>query len=137
MGNKLKCIGCRELRREIVRVKGNLLVTYNCPSFFPYSTAISGLIRPASGITRAAEKCPIDPTKECIICGAFGKLRAYGEETIRTCVRHYEAWSKWLDDHPEKREAIMPKGHLKYSVWIEAFREFVEEMRQPAEPLKE
>jgi hypothetical protein len=130
---RLKCIGCNQLRREKRPLWGSneVNIVYTCP-LFPYVPSISGLIRPASGITRAAEKCPEDPTKSCIICGTGKHLTTYGIDVLRTCVTHYKAWSKWLDERPEKREVMRPLGRVRDAGWIDVFREFVEESRQPA-----
>lgn len=129
---KLKCIGCGLLKREIVTYHGNQLVAYNCIGLHPYAVAISGLLRPSAAITRAAEKCHVDPTKHCIICGTGRGLTTYGIEVLRTCVKHYKAWSKWLDEHPDKEAAMRPLGRIRDAAWIDVFREFVEDMRQPA-----
>lgn len=130
MAKRLKCIGCNQLRRQRA-LDPTVDPIYECPRF-PYATAISGLMVPSSGITRAAEKCPVDISKGCIICGAGGELETYGGDPFAyTCKVHYRAWSKWLDEHPEKVEAFRPRGRIISSIWIDTFREFVEEARLP------
>lgn len=136
MANRLKCIGCNQLRQEKHELWGSTKVeiVYTCP-LFPYATTIGGLMVPSSGITRAADKCPVDISKGCIICGASDELSTFGDDKIvYICKKvHGHAWRRWLDKHLEKREAFKPRSRIIISVWIEIFREFVEESRQPTQ----
>jgi len=125
---KIKCIGCLNLLREELQLEGKPLVVYNCPSYFPYACAVSGLLRPGSGIVEAVKDCPEHPEDHCILCSKT-ECTHYGDLPIATCHDHYEAWSKWLDEHPERRAHLSPKGRLRVSNWIEVFREFIEDMR--------
>ncbi|MBA7557380.1 hypothetical protein ES705_50133 [subsurface metagenome] len=124
----IKCIGCYDLLREEMTLEGRQLVVYNCPRFFPYACAISGLLRPGKGILQAVEACPEQPGQHCIFCDNTD-VTHYGELPLATCGDHYGAWSAWLDKHQE-RKYLHPKGRLKKANWIEVFREFVEDMRR-------
>jgi hypothetical protein len=125
----LKCIGCMDLLREEVPVGGKTLVVYNCPSFFPYACALSGLFRPTSNITKAIEECPKQTDTHCILCENTDLMR-FGRGIVYVCEKHVWEWSKWLDDHLGKREHIAPKGRLKQANWVEVFREFIESKRE-------
>ena len=120
----IKCIGCPELRREDIERFG---VVYKCPRL-PYYTPIGGLIRPGKGILKAAAECPVDPLGHCILCTET-KVTHYGDNIVSTCQEHYNAWSKWLDAHPERTAYLAPRGRSVKANWIEVFREFVEDMR--------
>ena len=124
----IKCIGCNDLLREELDVGGKHLVVYNCPRFFPYSTVISGLIRPGSGIVEAVRDCNEDPLSHCVLCSNT-KIIHYGQDIVSICSKHDLAWGKWLDEHPERRAYLAPKGRVRQSNWIEVFREFIEGMR--------
>ena len=125
--SNIKCIGCYDLLREEMTVEGRPLIVYKC-SRFPYACALSGLLRPGSAIVKMVEDCPEDPLKYCAICGKPGTV-GYGQDIVATCQEHYDAWSKWLDEHPERRAHLSPQGRAKKANWIEVFREFVEDMR--------
>lgn len=127
----IKCIGCYDLLREELIVGGQPLVVYNCPRFFPYACALSGLLRPGLGVQRAVEDCPEDPERHCILCRK-SEVTHYGNLPLVTCNKHYKAWSKWLDEHPERREHIRPRNRIIKANWIEVFREFIEDMRRQA-----
>ncbi len=135
---KVKCIGCPELVREVSEVGGlkvyktdeyGRLVTYICDRF-PYATVIGGLLRPGKGILEAVRLCPIDITDRCVVCSKEGKL-TYGHPYspfAYSCKEHYDAWDKWLKDHPERREHLHgPTGRVILANWVEVFREFVQE----------
>ena len=136
----IKCIGCFNLTREVVaisgmglkvyRTDGNTLVLYYCSEGrFPYQTVVSGLIRPGMGISKAAIDCPEDPLSHCILCSETN-ISHYGQDIVSICREHDRAWGKWLDEHPEKREHIAPRGRSVKANWVEVFREFIEDMRQ-------
>jgi len=125
----IKCVGCYDLLREELTLGGKPLIVYNCPRFFPYACALSGLIRPGSGITEAVEDCPEQLGAHCILCTKT-ELVSYGLQDVFICKEHDRAWGKWLEDHPERRAYLAPKGRLRQSNWIEVFREFIEDMRQ-------
>jgi len=124
----VKCVGCSSLVREEVEVSKILLVTYNC-RLFPYAAVISGLIRPGLGITKAAAGCPVIIENNCAVCCGKPDVK-YGQGIAYTCKEHDKAWSKWLDEHPERRAHLAPKGRGRQANWIEVFREFIEDMRQ-------
>ncbi len=127
----IKCIGCYELLRKEMSVEGRPLVVYNCPRF-PYACALSGLLRPGSGILEANKDCPENPLSHCILCPKT-ELIHYGQNIVSTCKEHYEAWSKWLDEHPERKAYLKPKGRMNKANWVKVFRDFIEDMRQKAE----
>jgi len=127
----IKCIGCYELLREEVELKGKPMVVYMCPRFFPYACVISGLLRPGKGIIEGVKLCPETPDEHCILCGKTD-VTHYGREIVM-CKEHDRAWGKWLDQHPERRARFSPKGRLRTPNWIEVFREFIEEMRPSVE----
>jgi len=124
----IKCIGCSELLREEIDFDDKHLVVYNCPRYFPYSAVISGLIRPGSGIVEAVRDCNEDPLSHCVLCSNT-KIIHYGQDIVSICSKHDLAWGKWLDEHPERRAYLAPKGRVRQSNWIEVFREFIEGMR--------
>lgn len=125
----IKCVGCAELLREELDLNGKHLVVYNCPSYFPYACALSGLLRPGSGITEAVKDCPEHLGEHCILC-AKTELISYGEPNIVfICRDHDQDWGNWLASHTERRAYLAPKGRLKTSNWIEVFREFIEDIR--------
>lgn len=128
----IKCIGCYDLLREKLELSGEKLVVYNCPLYFPYACALSGLVRPGKGIIEAVRDCPEDPLSRCILCPKPGTIH-YGQDIAATCQEHYDAWGKWLDDHPERRDYLAPKGRSRKANWIEVSREFVEDMREVRE----
>jgi len=123
----IKCIGCYELLRDEMVTSQGTQVVYNCPEFFPYWTAVSGLIRPRKGITRAVDKCPKVLGKTCLFCGEPTESWL-GFEMLATCLKHYEEWSRWLDEHPDRRSYLAPLRRVRQDHWIEVFREFVEDM---------
>lgn len=124
----IKCIGCIDLLREELDIGGKHLVVYNCPRFFPYACALSGLIRPGSGITEAVKDCPEQLGAHCILC-TNTDLVFYGLQDVFICKEHDRAWGKWLSEHPLRREHIAPRGRARQANWIEVFREFIEDMR--------
>ena len=124
----IKCIGCLELRRQGVTIEGRPLLVYICPRF-PYACALSGLLRPGSGIVEAVKDCPENPLSHCIICSNT-KIIHYGQDIVSICAEHDKAWGKWLDEHPQRRAQIAPRGRSVRGNWVEVFREFVEAMRQ-------
>jgi len=130
----IKCIGCYNLLREELELGGKHLVVYNCPRFFPYACALSGLIRPGKGIIEAVRDCPERIDKHCILCAKTDVSR-YGEEMVFICIDHGFAWGEWLREHPERFAYIAPKGRLRLSNWIEVFREFIEDMRLKGNPI--
>ena len=124
----IKCIGCLELHREEMKITSQNLGVYKC-SRFPYYAAISGLLHPGKGILAAVADCPEDPLEHCILCPST-EVTHYGDNIVSTCSEHYQAWSKWLDQHPERRAYLhSPHGRAKKANWIEVFREFIEDMR--------
>ncbi len=123
----IKCIGCIELLREELKVEGRPLVVYSC-SRFPYACALSGLLQPGRGVQRAVENCQEDPLGHCVLCLKPGSIH-YGGDIVSTCKEHYDAWSKWLDEHPERRAHLGPRGRSVKANWVEVFREFIEDMR--------
>jgi len=125
----IKCIGCFELLREELTVEGRPLVVYNCLRFFPYACALSGLLRPGLGVQRAVEDCPEDPLSHCAVCSNTN-ITHYGQDIVSICSKHDKAWGKWLDEHPERRAHIGPRGRSVKSNWVEVFREFVEDIRR-------
>lgn len=125
----VKCIGCGELKRDVQpldKVNPKFpLVIYGCDRF-PYWCALSGLLKPSKGIEKAAADCPVDITKACCICGTEKGLKSYGDDKfVFTCIRHYGAWSAWLDAHPEKMAYFSPRRRIIGARWIEVFREWV------------
>ncbi len=124
----IKCIGCYELLREEMQVEGRPLVVYNCPRF-AYACALSGLLRPTRAILKAANACPENPGQHCLFCKKTD-VTHYGIPPLATCPDHYRAWSKWLDEHPERSAYLKPKGRMRTANWIEGFREFIEDMRR-------
>jgi hypothetical protein len=127
----IKCIGCFDLLREELTLDGRPMVVYNCPRFFPYAAVISGLLRPGSGILEAVKDCNENPEEHCIFCSKI-EVTHYGELPLATCKEHFNAWSEWLDKHPEREAYLKPKGRMRKANWIEVFREFVEDMRKEA-----
>ena len=146
----IKCIGCYELVREEIKlspreltrdeggsfwwkpfkITGGLLVLYDCPRF-TYATTIGGLLRPCKGIIEAVRLCPDNPLGHCAVCSTT-KIIHYGQDIVSICSKHDLAWGKWLDEHPERRAYLAPKGRVRQSNWIEVFREFIEDMRKEA-----
>ncbi len=124
----IKCIGCNDLLREELDIGGKHLVVYNCPRFFPYACALSGILRPGSGITEAVKDCPEQLGAHCILCTKTDLVQ-YGLEVIFICKEHDKAWGKWLNDHPGKRDYMRPGQRVVKAHWIEVFREFIEDMR--------
>ena len=139
-----KCVGCLELKRDVVEVSamglknyrtdGGKLTLYHClRGYFPYQAVISGLMKPSTGINMAARKCPKIISGHCILCLETKELRHYGHEPlVYICSKHDRAWGSWLDEHPGKRDYIAPKVRSVRANWIEVFREFIEDMRQNA-----
>jgi hypothetical protein len=134
----LKCIGCYELCRKETRemtpgeVPRPLLITYDCVRF-PYACALAGLLRPTKGITLVAENCPRRIDEHCILCSEK-PVTTYGDPAlVYVCKVHDEAWKKWLENHPERRDSLAPKGRLNRTSWVEVFREFIEDMRKKKE----
>lgn len=128
----IKCIGCYDLLREEVTLEGRPLIVYNCPHFFPYACALSGLLRPGRGIIEAVERCPEDPLSHCVVCSNT-EILYYGQEIASVCSKHDKAWQKWLDEHPERRAYFKPRRRVIKANWVEVFREFVEDMREKQE----
>jgi len=128
----IKCIGCYDLLREELTLEGRPLVVYNCPRFFPYVCALSGLLRPGLGIKKAVRLCPDRIDDHCILCSKT-KIIHCGQDIVSVCVEHYQDWSKWLDEHPERLAHLAPRGRSVKANWIEVFREFIEDMRKEAE----
>lgn len=147
----IKCIGCGQLKRELLEIRlVNKPVVYYCPraldrmqpllprqverrthdcSRFPYYAALSGLLRPGKGIREAAAGCPED-IKKCVICGSTEELVKYGPEPVAfACKAHNQSWSDWLDQHPNKLESFKPKGRVVTRLWIDVFREWVEDAK--------
>ena len=125
----IKCIGCYDLLKEELEVGGKPLVVYNCRRFFPYACALSGLLRPSSGIMEAVKDCTNDPLSHCAVCSNT-KITHYGQDLVSICHEHDAAWGKWLDEHLERRAYLAPKGRLRKANWIEVFREFAEDIRR-------
>ncbi|GAI92659.1 unnamed protein product, partial [marine sediment metagenome] len=97
--------------------------------------ALGGLLRPGIGILEAARLCPEDPLSHCVICSET-KITHYGQDIrVSICKEHNRAWSKWLDEHLERKVHLSPRGRSVKANWIEVFREFVEDMRKEAEGL--
>lgn len=131
----IKCIGCFDLHREEMAVGGKPLTVYNCPRYFPYACALSGLLRPGSGILEAVEDCPQRIDEHCILCGNT-KVSSYGQQIVFICGEHDKAWGQWLKEHPERDAYLTPKGRLRRANWVEVFREFIEDMRKKAPLIK-
>ncbi|MBA7712434.1 hypothetical protein ES703_121408 [subsurface metagenome] len=125
----IKCIGCYDLLREELTLEGKPLVVYNCPRFFPYACAMSGLLRPSTGILKAANRCPDDPLSHCAVCSNT-KITHYGQDIVSICKEHDAAWSKWLDMHLDRRAYLRPRSRVIKANWVEVFREFIEGMRR-------
>jgi len=125
----IKCIGCLKLLREEIDFDDKHLVVYTCPRF-SYACAVSGLLRPGKNLLEAAENCPEDPLSHCAVCSST-EISHYGKDIIAICKEHDRAWSRWLEEHPERRAYLSPRGRLKMANWIEVFREFIEDMRPP------
>lgn len=51
----------------------------------------------------------------------------YAGKPVFICSKHDKSWSKWLDNHPGKREYMSPGQRVIKARWIEVFREFVAE----------
>ena len=124
----IKCIGCYELRRRQLNMSHGVDIVYECQRYFPYMTTIGGLLRPASGTLEAVKDCPEDPLSHCAVCSNT-KITHYGQDIVSICKEHDAAWGKWLDEHPERRAYLAPKGRHRKANWIEVFREFVEDIR--------
>lgn len=133
----IKCIGCYKLQREVInwaKPHRNVpTVVYGCVDCrLPYYAALSGLLRPSIEIREAAEKCPEQPLSRCVLCSQMTDLIHYGHlPDACACEEHNKAWSKWLDDHPDRLAHLAPKGRVRRANWIKVFREFVEDMRLP------
>ena len=125
----IKCVGCHDLIREELTLKGKPLVVYNC-SLFPYACALSGLLHPGKGILDAVAKCPERIDSHCILCLQSPDHFPYGERMVFICKKHDLAWRKWLSEHPDRRKHLAPHGRRNAPNWIEVFREFVEEIRK-------
>jgi len=146
-----KCIGCYQLRREELDIEMSRifkdrrkndegkLVVYDClDGLYPYQAAISGLLHPSVGINQAARGCPRVNEGHCILCPETDNLLSYGKEPlVYICKEHDKAWENWLDEVDSysnvRREYIAPRGQMIRSIWIELFREFIEEIRQQLE----
>lgn len=124
----IKCVSCIDLIRKELVIGGKHLKVYNCPRYFPYSCALSGLLRPGSGITEAVKDCPEQLGFHCILC-IKTDLITYGNQFVFICKEHDQAWAEWLLEHPERRSYLAPKGRSRQSNWVEVFREFIEDMR--------
>jgi len=124
----IKCVGCYDLLREELDVGGKKLVVYNCPRFFPYACALSGLLHPSTSILKAAEMCPDDPLSHCAVCSDT-KITHYGQDIVSICLEHDDAWGEFLLEHPERRDYLAPRGRSVKANWVEVFREFVEDLR--------
>ena len=121
----IKCIGCFSLLRVEMTLGG--LVAYNCHRF-PYVCAMPGLLRPGRGILRAVNDCPYDPLSHCVLCSST-KITHYGQDIVSICEEHGAAWGKWLDEHPERRAHLAPRGRTVKANWVEVFREFIEDCK--------
>jgi len=128
---RIKCIGCYELRREVMEVEGKNLVVYDCHRY-PYACVISGLLRPGKGLLGAVSDCPEDPLSHCVICPET-KFTHYSEGMVSVCEEHGRAWGNWLNDHLGRREYMAPRHRAIKARWIEVFREFIEDMRSRLE----
>lgn len=129
----VKCVGCYDLVREEIIVSGKPLVVYNCPKYFPYRCALSGLLRPGLGVSVAVDDCPQRIDEHCILCHK-PPVTSYGDpQRVYACKEHDAAWGKWLDEHPERRAYMAPRHRAIKSRWIEVFREFIEDMRRQVE----
>jgi hypothetical protein len=127
----LKCVGCYSLMRgELDWVNHNRVVFYSCRQYFPYACAFSGLQRPASGIREAVKDCPEDLARYCLFCRQPSITGIGPNGQIHLCEKHYDAWSKYLDAHPEQEARISPGGRLRSQAWVEVFREFLESQRK-------
>jgi len=125
----IKCIGCFDLLREEVTVEGRPLVVYRCPRFFPYACALSGLLRPGSGILEAVNDCPEDPLSHCAVCSNT-EITHYSQNIVSVCKEHSAVWDNWFDEHPERQSHLAPRGRCIKANWVEVFREFVEDIRR-------
>jgi hypothetical protein len=132
----IKCVGCYGLVRKVVHLRDNDLVVYRCPGFFPFDCALSGLLRPVKDIIQAAKNCPKRSGEQCILCEEKG-TQIFGVECVFMCNKDDRAWSKWLTEHPGKREYICPGKRIKTDRWIEVFREFIEDIRVSRQKAKE
>lgn len=130
--SQIKCIGCYDLRREEMVLSGKDLIVYTCPRL-PYDCVIGGLLRPGLGTLKAVTDCPQRIDEHCILCPK-PHVSTYGlPPMVYICEEHGEAWGKWLEEHPERRAYLTPKGRNKKANWVEVFREFIEDMRVKAE----
>ena len=125
----IKCIGCYDLVREELTLEGKPLVVYNC-SLFPYACALSGLLYPGKGILEAVAKCPERIDTHCILCLQRPNHFPYGNGMVFICKEHDRAWTKWLDEHPDRRAYLSPRNRLNKRNWIEVFREFIDGFRE-------
>ena len=123
----IKCIGCFGLLRKELDVGGEKAVVYNCHRF-PYMCAMAGLLKPGKGISRAVKACPYHPLGHCVLCSRT-KIIHYDQNIVSVCIEHYTAWAKWLDEHPERRAHMAPRGRSVKANWVEVFREFIEDSR--------
>jgi len=145
---KIKCIGCYNLVRDEIKVfnpaswkpyklKGDILTIYKCPRYFEGGTTLGGLLRPSKRILEAVSKCSEDPLSHCVLCSKPVDVTYGYPPVVGACTEHNAAWSKWLDDHPDKREYISPHRRVVDAHWIEVFREFIEDMRQQGDKIGE
>ena len=123
----IKCLGCLELRRDAVNEK---LTVYHCNARggFP-AVAIRSLLRPGKSLLKAVAGCPKDPLGHCVLCPKPPAIHM-GQDILSICQEHYNAWSAWLDAHPDRRAHLAPKGRARKANWVEVFREFVEDIRR-------
>jgi hypothetical protein len=127
----IKCVGCYDLKTEKLTLAGKPLVVYNCATYFPYACALSGLLHPGKDIFEAVDTCPKRIDRYCILCPQPPSHGSYGKGMVFICKTHDLAWRKWLDEHPDRQKYLAPHDRLNKPNWIEVFREFIEEMRNP------
>jgi len=128
----IKCIGCYDLLREEIETSKELLISYNCPRFFPQCYTLSGILRPGKRLIDAVQLCPEKPLKHCILCSERS-VGHYGEDIAAACEEHDRAWGEWLEKHPDRRAWLGPKGRPVKANWVEVLREFIEDMRREVE----
>jgi hypothetical protein len=136
----IKCVGCYHLVRKDMRVnpehwksyklKGDILTTYECPKFFEYCTTLDGLLRPGKATLEAVKLCHEEPLSHCALCSEPPSYKYGYPEIAAACKKHHQSWTKWLDEHPDRRAHLAPRGRAVRANWIEVFREFIEDMRR-------
>jgi len=110
------------------------LVVYDCDQgVFPYTAALSGLLRPGKGIAFVAKDCDLIDRDRCVVCREPAETGFSHDPVIKICKKHSLAWIAWLDAHPEKRAYFAPRDRAIGPRWLEVFLEFVASARSKAQ----